>query len=134
MVLDHLGHGISVAAAPQRLVTPHSAILDGLARGRMGQRPFSASFIGGGSYSIPRAWAALDPRIARTVAAIDPARTAGPVSDFWFGHATAHSLHDDARGAMLRDPDRYHRLISEALTYNTAHAELGTRPLFTLLS
>src|SRR3546814_1790814 len=75
MVLDHLGHGISVAAAPQRLVTPHSAILDGLARGRMGQRPFSAFFIGGGSYSIPRAWAALDPRIAVTVAERSEAHT-----------------------------------------------------------
>src|SRR3546814_10855547 len=109
MVLDHLGHGISVAAAPQRLVTPHSAILDGLARGRMGQRPFSAFFIGGGSYSIPRAWAALDPRIAVTVAEIDPAVTAVAVSDFWFDPASAHILHDDARRALLSDPARYDR-------------------------
>src|SRR3546814_18322454 len=91
MVLDHLGHGISVAAAPQRLVTPHSAILDGLARDRMGQRPFSAFFIGGGSYSIPRAWAALDPRIAVTVAETDRAVTAVDVRVFWFEPASASS-------------------------------------------
>src|SRR3546814_18827947 len=104
MVLDHLGHGISVAAAPQRLVTPHSAILDGLARGRMGQRPFSAFFVGGGSYSIPRAWAALDPRVAVPVAGIDPAVTAVSVSDFWFAPTSAHLLHAHARRPRLTNP------------------------------
>src|SRR3546814_7134224 len=82
----------------------------------MGQRPFSAFFIGGGSYSIPRAWAALDPRIAVTVAEIDPAVTAVAVSDFWFDPASAHILHDDARRALLSDPARYDVVIGDAFT------------------
>src|SRR3546814_15934989 len=115
MVLDHLGHGISVAAAPQRLVTPHSAILDGLARGRMGQRPFSAFFIGGGSYSIPRAWAALDPRIAVTVAEIDPAVPAVAVTAFWFDPPSAPILPDDAAPPLLRHPARSAPVLRHSL-------------------
>src|SRR3546814_17153356 len=93
----------------------------------MGQRPFSAFFIGGGSYSIPRAWAALDPRIAVTVAEIDPAVTAVAVSDFWFDPASAHLLHDDARRALLSDPARYDAVIGDAFLDIAAPAHLVTR-------
>src|SRR3546814_6132496 len=99
----------------------------------MGQRPFSAFFIGGGSYSIPRAWAALDPRIAVTVAEIDPAVTAVAVSDFWFDPASAHILHDDARRALLSDPARYDVVIGDAFTDIAVPAHLVTREFFALV-
>ncbi|MGB5556790.1 MAG: fused MFS/spermidine synthase, partial [Paracoccaceae bacterium] len=58
MVIDHLGHGISARDTPQIMQTDHAAMLDELARHRMQDRAFSAFLIGGGSYSIPRAWSA----------------------------------------------------------------------------
>jgi MFS family permease len=133
MVLDHLGHGISVEADPRRLVTPHGAILDGLARGRMAGRPFSAFFIGGGSYSIPRAWASLDGRVEITVAEIDPAVTAVAVDHFWFDPDSARVLHDDARRALLVNAATYDVIIGDAFTDIAVPAHLVTREFFKLV-
>jgi predicted membrane-bound spermidine synthase len=134
MVLDHLGHGISVERTPHRMLTPHASMLDSLARARMTQPDFSAFFIGGGSYSIPRAWAA-DPALqARvTVAEIDPAVTETAVRDFWFDPASATVVHDDARRALLRDTAAYDVIIGDAFTDIAVPAHLVTREFFSLV-
>jgi spermidine synthase len=135
MVLDHLGHGIAVEASPHRMLTPHASILDSLAQARMGDRAFSAFFIGGGSYSIPRAWAAgLDGRAAVTVAEIDPAVTDIAVRDFWFDPASARILHDDARRALQAHPRAYDVIIGDAFTDIAVPAHLVTREFFALVS
>ena len=134
MVLDHLGHGISVKESPHRMLTPHASMLDSLARARMADRPFEAFFIGGGSYSIPRAWA-NDPRTraTSTVAEIDPRVTEIAVRDFWFDPATAQVVHDDARRALLLSPATYDVVIGDAFTDIAVPAHLVTREFFQLV-
>ena len=76
MVLDHLGHGINLRDRPQTLVSPYVELQDTLARIHTGRRsPFRAFFIGGGAYTLPRAWLAARPDAEMTVAEIDPAVT-----------------------------------------------------------
>jgi MFS family permease len=135
MVLDHLGHGISVENAPGRMVTPHGAMLDRLARARMAGRPFDAFFIGGGSYSVPRAWAAAPGLTATmTVAEIDPAVTETAAESFWFEPASARVLHEDARLALQREPQRYDVIIGDAFTDIAVPAHLVTREFFELVA
>lgn len=134
MVLDHLGHGIAIRDEPQRAGTPHAAMLDILARARAPEEGFSAFFIGGGSYSIPRAWAetGVDARV--TVAEIDPAVTEIAARDFWFDPATADIRHIDARLALAADPTRYDVIIGDAFTDIAVPAHLVTREFFELVA
>ena len=58
MVLDHLGHGVNLKSEPQKLVSPYVELQDILARIHSGRSsPFRTFFIGGGAYTLPRAWA-----------------------------------------------------------------------------
>jgi spermidine synthase len=134
MVLDHLGHGISVRDAPQRAGTPHAAMLDILARARAPEEGFSAFFIGGGSYSIPRAWAETGVPARVTVAEIDPAVTETAARDFWFDPATADVRHMDARLALATDPARYDVIVGDAFTDIAVPAHLVTREFFELVA
>ena len=133
MVLDHLAHGISARDAPEVQFTDHAAMLDALARARMAGRDFSAFFIGGGTYSMPRAWALRDPAPAVTVAEIDPAVTAVARTSFWFDPATARILHADARRALAADPSRYDVVIGDAFTDIAVPAHLVTEEFFRLV-
>ena len=134
MVLDHLGHGIAVRDEPQRAGTPHAAMLDMLARARAPQGGFSAFFIGGGSYSIPRAWAETGVAARVTVAEIDPAVTDTAARDFWFDPATADIRHMDARLALAADPSRYDVIVGDAFTDIAVPAHLVTREFFRLVA
>ncbi len=71
MVLDHLSHGTSAKNQPRVMFTEFTAMLDEIARRRMGDRRFAAFFIGGGTYSVPRAWSDRNTG-SITVAEIDP--------------------------------------------------------------
>jgi MFS family permease len=133
MVLDHLAHGISARDLPRVMFTDYSAMLDGIARMRMGDRPFSAFFVGGGTFSIPRAWAdrGIGPL---TVAEIDPAVTQIAARDFWFDPETAMVLHEDARRALLIRPEaRYDVIIGDAFTDIAVPPHLVTREFFELV-
>jgi spermidine synthase len=131
MVIDHLAHGISARDAPLVMFTEHAAMLDALARLRAPRRDFSSFFIGGGTYSIPRAFA-LRGTGPRTVAEIDPDVTAMAARDFWFDPATATILHEDARRA-LRDSDaRYDVIIGDAFTDVAVPQHLVTLEFFRL--
>lgn len=134
MVLDHLGHGISVRDNPGRMVTSHGAMLDMLARMRAPADGFSAFFIGGGSYSVPRAWAALGVPARITVAEIDPAVTETAARDFWFDPATADVKAMDARLALAADPARYDVIVGDAFTDIAVPAHLVTREFFGLVA
>ena len=134
MVLDHLGHGISVKETPHRMLTPHASMLDTLAQARMAGRTFEAFFIGGGSYSIPRAWAQdAGVRARSTVAEIDPVVTEIAVRDFWFDPATARIIHDDARRALRLNAETYDVVIGDAFTDIAVPAHLVTREFFELV-
>jgi len=134
MVLDHLGHGISVRDAPERLGTPHAAMLDMLARMRAPQDGFSAFFIGGGSYSVPRAWAEGGIPAAITIAEIDPAVTEVAEKDFWFDPDGVDVRTMDARLALAADPTRHDVIIGDAFTDIAVPAHLVTREFFDLVS
>ncbi|MCB1417397.1 MAG: fused MFS/spermidine synthase, partial [Nitratireductor sp.] len=133
MVIDHLAHGISARDLPTVQFTDHGAMLDALARMRMGRTAFSSYFIGGGTYSVPRSMAArgIGPI---TVAEIDPEVTALAASEFWFDPASATILHEDARRALLTRPERrYDVVIGDAFTDIAEPQHLVTREFFELV-
>ena len=131
MVIDHLAHGISARDRPKVQFTEHGAMLSALARLRAPRPDFTSFFIGGGSYSVPRAFAAYGTG-PRTVAEIDPAVTAMAARDFWFDPASATILHMDARRA-LRDRDTtYDVIVGDAFTDVAVPAHLVTREFFEL--
>src|SRR6056297_1089808 len=133
MVLDHLAHGTSARDLPRVMFSDYAAMLDGIARMRMGDRPFSAFFVGGGTFSIPRAWAdrGIGPL---TVAEIDPAVTQIAARDFWFDPQSATVLHEDARRALLIRPEaRYDVIIGDAFTDIAVPPHLVTQEFFELV-
>ncbi|MGM0583215.1 MAG: fused MFS/spermidine synthase [Pseudomonadota bacterium] len=133
MVLDHLAHGISAREAPRLMFTDHTAMLDALPRMRTGSADFSSFHIGGGSYSVPRAWAdrGLD---AITVAEIDPAVTRQAVEDFWFDPSDARVVHRDARVALRESETRYDVIVGDAFTDIAVPAHLVTAEFFRLVA
>lgn len=137
MALDHLVHGISARDDPRTMYTLHAAMLDRLARLRMADRTargvrFDAFFIGGGTYSMPRAWAA-DGIANVTVAEIDPAVTAAATDHFWFDPATARVVTADARAALARDPARHDVIVGDAFTDIAIPPHLVTAEFFALV-
>jgi predicted membrane-bound spermidine synthase len=117
MVLDHLGHGMSVRARPQRLLGSYSAIMDALVTQRFGGRTVRAFFIGGGSYTLPRAWTTRENPAEVTVAEIDPQVTAVAARDFWADTAAMTVAHEDARVALGRAGDgSFDVVVGDAFT------------------
>lgn len=133
MVLDHLAHGVSVRDTPARMVTPHAALLDALPRARFEGKPFSAFFIGGGSFTIPRAWAASGISADMTIAEIDPEVTRIATEHFWFDPATARVLDMDARLALNAANRTFDVIVGDAFTDIAVPAHLVTREFFALV-
>ena len=132
MILDHLVHGIGTRDAPEVMFTDHAAMLDALARIRMGRHDFSSFFIGGGTFSIPRAWAEQDIGPA-TVAEIDPVVVELASTEFWFDPTTAKILEKDARQALASDDARYDIIIGDAFTDIAVPPHLMTQEFFALV-
>ncbi len=133
MVVDHLAHGISAREAPRVMFTEHAAMLDALPLMRMGRKDFMSFHIGGGTYSVPRAWA--DRGITGiTIAEIDPEVTAVAESQFWFDPATAMIVHGDARVALKRSDQRFDVIVGDAFTDIAAPEHLVTQEFFELVS
>lgn len=133
MALDHLAHGISAREAPRTMFTDHTAMLDALPRMRMGGADFSSFHIGGGSFSVPRAWA--DRGATRiTVAEIDPEVSRTAVEDFWLDPAAVEILPRDARVALLGSDTRYDVIVGDAFTDISAPEHLVTQEFFQLVA
>ncbi|MCC0053869.1 MAG: fused MFS/spermidine synthase [Rhodobiaceae bacterium] len=114
MVLDHLAHSMSVQDDPRRVIWPYVAFADVAGRAEKGER-FDAFFIGGGAFSLPRAWA--DRGISTTVAEIDPEVTRVAQRDFWFDPAGTRIIHRDARIALAGEPaGAFDIVIGDAFT------------------
>ena len=133
MVLDHLVHGVSARDLPEVIFYDHAALLDLLARERMGGTDFSAFFIGGGTFTVPRKWSTLEPRPEVTVAEIDPTVTKVAIRDFWFDPTGTRILNQDARSALRTDGNRYDVIIGDAFTDIAVPAHLVTKEFFTLV-
>ena len=134
MVLDHLSHGTSARDVPRVMFTQFTAMLDAIARGRMGDRQFSTFFIGGGTYAVPRAW--VDRQTGDiTVAEIDPAVTRSAIDDFWLKPDKINIIPEDARSALLTRPSvKYDVIIGDAFSDIAVPDHLITQEFFQLIS
>ena len=102
--LDALTHSVN-DRDPQYLAFSHLQWMDELVRRRFEAAPFTAFFIGGGGYTLPRAWLARDPGQAMTIAELDPLVTSIARTRLWFSPGPATTiLHMDARLALARLP------------------------------
>ncbi|MBB4301947.1 putative membrane-bound spermidine synthase [Rhodobium orientis] len=134
MVLDHLGHGINVRDDPRRLVTPYVATIDHLRRLRFGAHPVSAFFIGGGAYTLPRAWTEGPSPDLVTVAEIDPAVTEIAVSDFWLDPEKMAIHHHDARRVLSNSGGDFDIVVGDAFTDIAVPPHLVTKEFFALVA
>jgi spermidine synthase len=133
MVLDHLSHGTSSRDFPEIMFTEFTAMLDGIARKRMDNNDFSSFFIGGGTYSVPRAWMNRDTGPI-TVSEVDPEVTRIAISDFWLDPTGMRILHEDARRALLIRPDeKYDVIVGDAFGDIAVPSHLITREFFELV-
>jgi MFS family permease len=104
MALDHLVHSINDRSDPQFLFSPYLHLVDEIARHKFGSQPVSAFFIGGGGFTLPRAWAARNPKSLLTVAEIDPLVTALARAQMWFNPGSNIQIRmQDARVALKKE-------------------------------
>ncbi|MGI9522166.1 MAG: fused MFS/spermidine synthase [Hyphomicrobiaceae bacterium] len=137
MVLDHLGHGVNLQSEPQKLVSPYVELQDVLARIHSGQSsPFRTFFVGGGAYTLPRAWAAARPDAEITVAEIDPVVTQTAHSELWLKKTPRiTTLIDDARNALRQSPDRsFDVIVGDAFHDIVIPPHLVTHEFFELVA
>lgn len=133
MVLDHLVHGISDGSEPTAMLTPHGMMQDGLSRMRMAGRDHWDGFIiGGGTYTVPRAWVEMGEPVAVTVAEVDPVVTQVAADSFWFDPDSARVIHTDARIVLAREDTTYDLILGDAFTDIAAPPHLITREFFEL--
>ena len=135
LVLDHLGHGVNLRDAPKTLVSPYVELQDILARIHSGRRsPFKAFFIGGGAYTLPRAWLAARPDALLTVAEIDPAVTKLAHAEMWLPAAVGlRTVHLDARMALQAEPlETFDVIVGDAFHDIVVPPHLVTREFFEL--
>ncbi|SME89071.1 hypothetical protein SAMN06265365_101173 [Tistlia consotensis] len=141
MVLDHLGHGINDRDDPARLHSSYLRLTDRLLRARLGGRldgpgAFSAFFVGGGAYTLPRAWAASHPRARLTVAELDPAVTRVAERALWLRPAPGLAIeHGDARRILQGLPaqTRFDIVVGDAFHDISVPQHLTTREFAGLL-
>lgn len=103
MALDHLVHSINDRVEPGLLYSPYIHFVDEYAKVRLGDKPPDAYFIGGGGFSLPRAWAHEYGDAARLVVAeIDPLVTDAAAESLWLQpDAPGLSIvHQDARAHL----------------------------------
>lgn len=99
MVLDHMGHGINDRDDPTRLHSSYVELTDRMTDIRFpGKVDLRSYFIGGGAYTLPRAWAVTYPQGTHVVAEIDPMVTKMARDMMWFEPTPVIRIaHADAR-------------------------------------
>ncbi|MHA1152836.1 MAG: fused MFS/spermidine synthase, partial [Alphaproteobacteria bacterium] len=123
--------GVNDRATPDYFWSGYIELTDLVIRARLGEREdFSAYFIGGGAYTLPRGWQARYPEAAITVAEIDPAVTRAARDRLWLDDRVGlRILHEDARVALARDGSetRYDVIVGDAFRDISVPAHLVTR-------
>ena len=139
LVLDHLGHGINDRDEPRLLYSPYLQLIDEIVRQRFATRPISAFFIGGGAYTLPRAWLEDDRAHEVIVAEIDPAVSRIARDRLWLADSPRLEVrHLDARVALQALPaaprfdvvfgDAFHDIsIPQHLVTDEFHREIAAR-------
>ncbi|MHA1597634.1 MAG: fused MFS/spermidine synthase, partial [Alphaproteobacteria bacterium] len=135
MALDHLVHSINDRDDPGFLYSPYIHGVDELAKLRFrghgdGFSP-RAYFIGGGGYSLPRAWASDYENADLVVAEIDPQVTLVAARDLWLdvGAPGLRIHHRDARTLLqsLDRNDKFDLIFGDAFRDISIPAHLVTR-------
>ncbi|CFX56679.1 conserved membrane protein of unknown function [Candidatus Filomicrobium marinum] len=133
LVLDHLAHGINLRDFPGGLVSPYADLQDTLMRIHVGERsPFRAFFIGGGAYTIPRAWLAARRDVEITVAEVDPAVTEVAITHLWLKPDPRLTIrHGDARSVLVSMlADQFDVVVGDAFHDITVPQHLVTSEFF----
>ena len=136
MVLDHLGHGINLRDAPQSFLSSYVELTDRLFTLRLGERrTFSAFFVGGGAYTLPRAWSAKYPEAKISVAEIDPAVTRVAAQEMWVDTTKlSQVLHADARHMLAKASTRFDIVVGDAFQDIAVPPHLVTHEFFALIA
>lgn len=131
LVIDHMGHGINDRDEPRWLHTTYAALTDRLLRLRgVSDRPFHAFFVGGGAYTLPRAWQKSFPDSTLVVAEVDPAVTQVAREHLWLNDAQSMEIHHvDARAWLQGQAAARHFdvIIGDAFHDLSVPAHLTTR-------
>lgn len=135
LVLDHLGHGINLREAPRALVSGYVETQDRLVE--LNVKPddrFNAFFIGGGAYTLPRAWLSKYENANIVVAEIDPQVTAAASRHMWLDHAAPNLeiRNMDARRALSAQtgPPAYDVIVGDAFHDIAVPQHLVTREFY----
>jgi len=144
MVIDHLVHSINDRDNPTLLYSPYIHGVDELLKRRFMKKPKDftprAFFIGGGGYSLPRAWANDYKTSDLVVAEIDPKVTRVAQDNLWLNTNTPEIRihHRDARSLLQSLPvdkpfdlifgDAFHDIsIPPHLVTREFHKEIAKR-------
>lgn len=137
MVLDHLAHSINDRDDPTLLYSPYLHFVAERTQHLLQGRPPRAYFVGGGAFTLPRAWAAAFPDAELTVAEIDPAVTRVAAEAMWLDPSAAplRIIHADARRTLedLPDERRFDLILGDAFHDFSIPAHLVTREFHQLL-
>ena len=115
LVLDHLAHGINDRDDPQLLYSAYLHFTDLLARSRFGDQPLRAFMIGGGAFTLPRAWSRPGARIV--VAEIDPLVTEIAIRRLWVQpRDSLEIVHLDARRALAVTEGQFDVILGRCLS------------------
>ncbi len=138
MVLDHLAHGINDQLDPTVLYSSYVHFVDEVTNLRLKPHDtLNAFFVGGGAYTLPRAWAQLYPKSHLTIAEIDPAVTEAAVGEMWFDpdKPNIKVLHQDGRIALnsAPAPETYDVIFGDAFHDIAVPSHLITREFHSLI-
>ena len=105
MALDHLAHGMNDRDDPRLLLSAYVQGVDELVGQRFTGPSLDAFFVGGGAYTLPRAWQKRYPEGRFTVAELDPAVTEIAQREVWYAPSDETTiLHGDARQILAALP------------------------------
>lgn len=136
MVLDHLAHGVNVRDEAELLLSPYVEAQDTLARLHLPHgSSFQGFFIGGGAYTLPRAWLAARPRAQLHVAEIDPVVTRVAQNQMWLTKTDRLKIvHADARRALRENNSiRFDVVVGDAFHDISIPQHLVTSEFFSLI-
>lgn len=106
MALDHLAHGVNDQQDPAVLLSPYVQGVDEIVRKRFPEDDLEAFFVGGGAYTLPRAWQKTFSKGSFVVAELDPEVTKIAKEQLWFDQGKGmKTVHGDARQILQSFPE-----------------------------
>ena len=115
LALDHLAHSVNERDNPLVLHSPYLALINEIAVRRFGEDgPTSAFFVGGGAYTLPRAWAERWPSSDLIVSEIDPVVSDVAQKRLWVDLDAFDVRHSDARMVLARENGVFDAIIGDA--------------------